>query len=462
MINVISGFEPLAQQVATRARHDSGELSDPAKCHPETRVAILADLEEWAEGITFNYPVQWVRGSAGVGKTAIMRTIAEILERRKLLLGDFFFWRTGERCNTAQFFVSTLAYQISLTMPMTRPYIESAVREDPHIFTRTLEAQCRALIIGPITSVIASTAVAVDHPRILLIDGLDECLDDRKQYPDEQKQIEILRTLHWILTQLPIPCGLLIASRPEHHIQTAFDMQLNEISSSIMLNDEYDADLDIRIFYLSKFRQIRQHHPMRSYLPSTEWPSLQHIDELTCRACGQFIYASTVVKFVSTSKRIPSSQLNIILDGDTCSDSKPFEALDRLYSLIFMAIHSEDLPSTLRVLGVLLLGRSKGTRSHRISPYYFPPAFWDCFLGLPYGEVERLMLGLESILSVRGSEGQFFRFYHASLQDFLFDSSRSGQFFIDKNVIYEDMARRSIVHLYSSNGRCLGNNSLLI
>ncbi|KAF8887983.1 hypothetical protein CPB84DRAFT_1646440, partial [Gymnopilus junonius] len=103
-------FDSLAQRVATRARHDSGELSDPAKCHPETRVAILTHLEEWAEGSTYNNPIKWITGSAGVGKTAIMRTIAEILERRQLLLADFFFWRTGERCNTADFFIATLAY----------------------------------------------------------------------------------------------------------------------------------------------------------------------------------------------------------------------------------------------------------------------------------------------------------------------------------------------------------------
>ncbi|KAF8905292.1 hypothetical protein CPB84DRAFT_618866 [Gymnopilus junonius] len=52
---------------------------------------------------------------------------------------------------------------------------------------------------------------------------------------------------------------------------------------------------------------------------------------------------------------------------------------------------------------------------------------------------------------MRGPSGKYFRFYHASLQDFLFDSSRSGLFFIDAEVVYEDLAIQSIRHLYTFN-----------
>ena len=119
---ILPGFKLLTQKVATQALHDCLESSesDPARCHPDTRVAILTDLEEWAAGPTYNYSIRWVSGSAGVGKTTILCTTAENLESRNLLLASFFFWRTRERCNCGEFFIATLAYQIAISIPETR------------------------------------------------------------------------------------------------------------------------------------------------------------------------------------------------------------------------------------------------------------------------------------------------------------------------------------------------------
>lgn len=384
-------------------------------------------------------------GSAGVGKTAIMGTIAEILEEKKLLLASFFFWRTGERCNTTEFFISTLAYQISISIPEIRPHIEYAIDKDPLIFSQKLESQSRALIVEPIAALLYDQDPPVNYPRVIMVDGVDECLEPRKQCQDVEKQREVLRVLHWTLNQLPISFALLIASRPENHIQSVFDIVIKDASSQIMLNDSHNADTDIRRFYDDKFREIQNHHPLRSYLPSSEWPSKDTLYQLVNRACGQFIYASTVVKFVGASKKNPLNQLNAIFDVNVRGKTRPFQVLDLLYSTIFLEINEDDLPATLRVLGILLLGRSN--QSAVVSPTTFPPTFWDRFLGLQQGEVERLMLGLESVLSIHGPNGESFRFYHASLQDFLFDSSRSGSFYIDKSLAFEDLAKMAIQHL---------------
>ena len=132
---ILPGFKLLTEKVATPALHDCVESSesDPARCHPDTRVAILADLEEWAAGPTYNYPIRRVSGSAGVGKTTILRTTAENLKSRNLLLASFFFWRAHERCNCGEFFIATLAYQIAISIPATRQYIERAVEEDERL-----------------------------------------------------------------------------------------------------------------------------------------------------------------------------------------------------------------------------------------------------------------------------------------------------------------------------------------
>ncbi|KDR68988.1 hypothetical protein GALMADRAFT_256221 [Galerina marginata CBS 339.88] len=413
-------------------------ICDPAKCHPNTRVAILTDLEEWAEGTTHHYPVKWISGSAGVGKTAIMRTTAEILERRKLLLAAFFFWRTGTRCNTAQFFIATLAYQIAIAIPATRPHIEQAIDEDPHIFSRSLQVQSRVLIVDPITAVCREATFPSNYPLTFVIDGLDECLDSEKQCKDTEAQSEVLRTLQWTLQQLPKPFTVLLASRPEYHIQTIFDTSLRHMSSSLILNNLNNVHYDIRNFYIHKFREIQQHHPLRSYLPSPEWPSSEVISRLVKDADGQFIYASTVIKFVTTDRKNPCHQLDCILDAKIRGDTRPFKSLDILYSAIFSTVDKDDILLAMRVIGMLFCVK----HSHPNTL----PSFWDRFLGLKPGEVERVMLGLESVLAVNGTDGQTFRFYHASLQDFCFDSLRSGPFFIDTDMVYGDLAIQGIHH----------------
>ena len=439
----------MTQKVATQALHDCVESSesDPVRCHPDIRVAILADLEEWAAGPTYDYSMRRVSGSAGVGKTTILRTTAENLGIRNLLLASFFFWRTRERCNSGEFFIATLAYQIAISIPETRQYIERAVEEDPLIFSKKLDVQSRILIIDPITAVYQQHALPSNHPRIFIIDGLDECLDTNLQLPDVDKQCEILRSLHYILQQLP-SFAVLIASRPEYHIQSMFDTTLKDVSSSLWLNDAIDVEADIKRFYIDKFREIQQHHPLRSYLPSPEWPSSHIIQLLVWRASAHFIYASTVIKFVSARKKNPCNQLDAVLNNEVNSKASPFEILDALYRTIFSTIDKEDLQATIRVLGALSLART--ARIHKA----FNPGFWDHFLGLQQGETHRLMLGLESLLSVNGPTGDSLHFFHASLQDFLFDNERSVAFFIDRSSIYEILVKQSICHLSTTDGGC--------
>ena len=256
-----------------------------------------------------------------------MRTTAATLKRRNLLLADFFFWRTGERCNHAEFLIATLAYQISISIPDTRLYIERAVERDPHIFSKTLEAQSLALIVDPIRALFHDQNLPSNYPRVFLVDGLDECLEveARKQSKDVKKQVEVLHVLHRVLKLLPAPFYLLIASRPENHIQNMFDTALKHNSSQIMLNISHNADADIRRFYITKFREIRKHHPLRSCLPLSEWPSQNTLNELVFRASGQFIYASTVIKFVSANRNNPSNQLSAILDVNVRGNTRPFQ-----------------------------------------------------------------------------------------------------------------------------------------
>lgn len=61
-----------------------------------------------------------------------------------------------------------------------------------------------------------------------------------------------------------------------------------------------------------------------------------------------------------------------------------------------------------------------------------------------------LLFDLESLLTV-GGDNEEIRFFHASLSDYLFDRSRSGNFWIDAGMVYTDLAQQCLHVLFKSN-----------
>ena len=436
-----AGLERLLKQVAANAFHNSGEVSDQPKCHPGTRVAIQEHLIAWATALTYTYPIIWLHGPAGAGKSAIQRTIAQLLYERGLLLASFFFFRTAAGRNSSNNFIATIAYQIALSIPATRPHIEQEIERNPLIFSLSLWDQAHALLISPILAILNEPSFTTSHhPRIIIIDGLDEC-------HDSNKQCEILDILCRVLQYLPTPLALLIASRPEHHIRGAFDLgDLNKCSSRLSLDGSYNPDADIETFLVGQFSRIRKLHPFRAYLPKS-WPTQEVIDKLVAKASGQFIYASTVDKFISSIRHNPAERLDILLGHLDSGKLKPFEQLDSLYSVIFRAIDDMDLAGVLRVLGVVLVN-SVLVENHP-SPwsqyhYYYSPRFVESLLGLQIGGVRHFLFDLESLLTI-DDDHRNIRFFHASLPDYLFDKSRSGQFWLDTEMVYADVAQQCLL-----------------
>jgi sigma54-dependent transcription regulator len=82
------------------AFHDSDELYDEPKCHPNTRVAVLDDIMKWViESEAAGDFMMWLFGPAGAGKSAIAKRIAELAAEKGLLIGTFFFSRTSSTRN---------------------------------------------------------------------------------------------------------------------------------------------------------------------------------------------------------------------------------------------------------------------------------------------------------------------------------------------------------------------------
>ncbi|KAF8958339.1 hypothetical protein BDZ97DRAFT_1842220 [Flammula alnicola] len=456
-----SGFGLLAKNTCIEARHNSGNHSDESKCHPGTRVEILKQLEEWAAGAKYNPPIRWLHGPAGAGKTIILKTVARILHDQKILLADFFFRRTAAGRNNADQLFATLAYQVCINIPASRSYIEAAVKKHPLIFGDSLEDQAEALIIDPLVQLSDDKGLPKHCARVIIIDGLDEC-------HDADTQCEVLRVLEKTIQKLPAPFAILIASRPEHRIRLMFDLDdLNRSSSRIALDATFKPDVDIKKFFLDNFHKIQKHHPLRALPPMSEpWPTAEIVEFLVQKASGQFIYASTVIKFVDSSRHNPAHRLGVILGSKTTGSLKPFGQLDDLYSTIFQALDEEDRMATLSILPILLSSEvytgthfsRRPMRAHERVPSESSktPKFLESFLGIESHEIRRLLIDLESLLAVTADDSPI-TVFHASLPDFLFDRFRSGPFFIDQGMTNERMARQCLNLCFASHSATMTN-----
>ena len=363
--------------------------------------------------------ILWMYGPVGAGKSAIAHDIAHRCDLEKLLLASFFFSRSDPTHSNAKSFIATICYQIYTNIPGTREKIVGTVEQDPFIFTRSLEAQVTALIVEPLREPLkAGYFNAPTSRRLIIIDGLDEC-------DTPAMQCSVLKVIFHLFYAHHLPLLILVASRPERHLTHAFSTgSLLEFHTTLALDDTYKPDDDIRLFLTDNFQQVKDTHPMRRYLEHS-WPSVDVLEGLVKKSSGQFIYASTVVKYVSSIRYQPADRLNVILGIRPPRHARemPFGELDALYSHIFTAL--EDREAVFLILGFWLLSSSQFTRIR--------PGDVEHFFLLNRGDIEMLFGDLCSVITI--SEDNI-HILHASLSDFLVDAARSKEFYIDFSVIH--------------------------
>ena len=145
------GLPGLLRPVSNATHTRSGPV---ARCDAGTRLQVIATIERWLDGPDKEPAVCWLNGPAGYGKSALSQTIAERYAAEGRLLGSFFFLRgAGERSHISRL-IPTLAHQISLSIPATKPLLEKALRDEPALLEPSVAMvhQFQRLIIGPIHS----------------------------------------------------------------------------------------------------------------------------------------------------------------------------------------------------------------------------------------------------------------------------------------------------------------------
>ncbi|KAH9481705.1 hypothetical protein JR316_0006232 [Psilocybe cubensis] len=440
-----TGMDILQQNIAPGAFHDSDESCDPPKCHPRTREAVLEKIMQWIRipDVERESFFMWLYGPAGSGKSAIAHTIAEMCKEAGLLAAAFFFSRNAAGRNDKTRLVATLVYQLALSIPAMRTEMCLALETDPALFKKSLEAQLTALVVRPFQSGVAQGKIITNKtPLLVIVDGLDEC-------EDSYSQTTILNALSTLIHRYNLPFYFLIASRPEYELRRAFDAKtFSSCTMRIALDNDYRSHRDIKVFFEDKLKELRNDHPAGDNLPDY-WPYGEHgldLDVLVEKSSGQFIYASTVIRYVSSHRHWPPDRLETVFGVESSEDdSTPFSDLDALYTHILTAA---DIYRNKKIHNVLLslvlrpFGRSTQQTISDIEK------FW----GYRTGEVSMLLSDLHSIINVppKGDTWKSPKIAHASMSDFLLNRERSGKFYIDEKEGYIKLAVVAAKHLNSS------------
>lgn len=397
--------------------------------------------------------ILWLSGPAGAGKTAIVKTIAERSNDKGLYTISFFFFRGDSTRNTAQPLVPTLLYQLFQLFPPLLGAADEIFYTHPRILDASIAEQCK--LISRLSPIIRQSLPAKTQ-ILLLLDGLDECSDD-----GWRSQGDILCALESLVKEDDSLFQLLIASRPEAHIQMTFNQLISQ-TQSIFLDEQYRPEKDIQLFVTAEFNRIKASHPSARSLPG-DWPAPSDIDMIVTKSSGQFMYAATVMRYLADASTVPSLSLERVKGIVPASNTSPFIHLDSVYAFILSRV--DDTVAARDLLSMALLQRSPPGSLQRNRLITGGPSLQKLLYHYNSRYSQALLESCVSKLSavVQLTAGGNLKFYHASLIDFLQDQARSGTYWIDVDAFRAEVVvalwDKPTIMLRTS--RCISNYRFL-
>ncbi|KIL58011.1 hypothetical protein M378DRAFT_87105, partial [Amanita muscaria Koide BX008] len=308
----------LKEFVSFKALYNSSAQDPTRRVHPGTRQRVLKRILDWIDTPSAKERIFWLHGPAGVGKSAIAQTIARSCAKGKVA-ASFFFYRSDPGRNDGNRLFTTLAWQFAHSIPATKNALIHSLNECPDIPMTDVETQFEELIVKPFLA-LKMSGVQLSAPAVI-IDGVDECSDDNLQR-------RFLQIIGNAVKDDRVPLRFLICSRPEAHIQDTIDT-FRSLTLPLDLAKLDDTNQDIERYLRAEFSRIATEQDLHP-----AWPGEQIIQEFVYKACGQFIYASTVIKYTGDEYSSAQTQLDIIRGLKPPSSISPFAELDELYKEI--------------------------------------------------------------------------------------------------------------------------------
>ncbi|KAL4778668.1 putative wd40 protein [Aspergillus varians] len=401
------------------ASFNSYRAEGEGKCLHGTRIELLSSIASWGSSLS-SQRIYWLNGMAGTGKSTISRTAAASFQSRSILAASFFFKRgAGDQGNARRLF-STIAWQLTSTIPSLAIRIKQAINKEPDLSAKSIEQQFNQLLLQPLCDLEQSQQ---QQPcLVIVIDALDECKEGR----DIDTILQLLPRVQEIKT---INLRFFITSRPELPTVLGFrklrqkDHQyliLHEIPTSIITRD-------IKLFLEQRLSEIRE----KRSLPE-EWPGKERLQTLISIAIPLFIFAATVCRFLEDLSWSPEERLNEFLSDPAARSASE---MDRTYLPILKQLlkrpneaDSNKLNEEFHeVIGIVIL-LAKPLSVNALT----------AFIDRRKSTVKARLESFWSVLSVPGDDDMPVIPLHLSFRDFLLHTKH--EFRIDKTKTHQRAA----------------------
>ncbi|KAF5339470.1 hypothetical protein D9758_015328 [Tetrapyrgos nigripes] len=271
---------------AKKAFHDVGARST---CIEGTRTEILQSVMSWAEDTSPDAPAgYWMCGMAGTGKSTIAKSIQECKDYHKV--------------------IPTIVYQLAQYYAGA---IENALNMDQDIALKEPDNQVSKLLTNLWRN------APPFYTRVVVIDALDEC----------ENISLVLKHLIPVIRNQEIPgIKFFLTSRPEQHIKDHFDVSTMQQEKQTLQH-----------FYLHNVQKSIVRDDISIFLQkglSGMSVSKDNMNRLVESSGVLFIYAATIVKYITGGGQRAHSRLSNVLNLKRTPDERQTEILDNLYSQI--------------------------------------------------------------------------------------------------------------------------------
>ncbi|KAI8814822.1 hypothetical protein BJ742DRAFT_766028 [Cladochytrium replicatum] len=268
----------------------------------------------------------WLDGSAGVGKSVMASLIINDLTAKNQLDAYFYCKHDDTRRTNAKSMVATIALQLCYWNPRFGRHLLDAMRANS-IAQKNLSVMFEVLIENPLKQL-----GQLDKPVVIVVDALDECGMLHRRH-------DVLQLFSSYCGRLPSYVRMVITSRPEDDIVTAFHIIPKEKLDPTAKQNKQDALLYIKHF-------LARHTTDSDAL--TKGP-----DALVDSSAGLFVWLVMACKVL---ENLPSITLDAIHKLDASTDSND-RKMDTMYNRTFRRIFNEGLHQNLHCVLAPVLRR---------------------------------------------------------------------------------------------------------
>ncbi|CAE6476566.1 unnamed protein product [Rhizoctonia solani] len=376
---------------------------DPDRaCLEGTREPILNRIITWTQNRDNTERFMWISGQAGMGKSSIAHSLCYRLDKIQALAGCFFCQRDNPDSSDPLRLINNIVHDIASQCPAYALEVAQAIRANRRLCTSHFSLRYEGLVKVPLKRL---NSLSISRTLILIIDALDEC-------GDRDSRQKILQTLHE-MSQLTPWLKVIFTSRPEGSILAY--LKKNCTNEAFIHLDAYDASDDIRAYIKESLGEIVQ---------AEHWPQ-DSLDRLCETAEGVFLWAALSTNYIRDSTIPALSRLRRVLER---RKSPVTDHFDMVYTGALLAAikdyEDETQEAYIRCIGTIL-----ATSERR--PLTLPDLQYLLLVGsrIEKRTLGRIVADLGPLLVV--IDGQYVRFHHSSFKDYVMDSARSGNLFID-------------------------------